>query len=110
MPRVRRCAPLAISTVQLFDAFCMYPCVPLGALSVMSATCSELVLAELIDKVEAGTWTRVTGWVNSLNHSGDEARRAAATAAHELHIAGVSVQHVSGIDACSVRDINDAYG
>jgi len=76
----------------------------------MSATCSELVLAELIDKVEAGTWTRVTGWVNSLNHSGDEARRAAAAAAHELHIAGVSVQHVSGIDACSVRDINDAYG
>ena len=96
--------------MQLLDAFYMYPCVPLGALSVVSATSSELVVAELIEKIEAGTWMRVTGWVNSLNQSGNEARRAAAAAAHELHLAGVTVQHVSGIAACNVRDISDAYG
>jgi hypothetical protein len=88
----------------------MYPCVPLGALSVVSATSSELFVAELIEKVENGAWEGLTGWLNSLNQSGKEARSRAAAAAHALHLAGVSVQHVTGIDACGVRDMNDVYG
>ncbi len=88
----------------------MYPCVPLGALSVVSSTSSELFVAELIEKVETGAWERLTAWMNSLNQSGEEARRRAAAAAHALHLAGVTVQHVAGIDDCGVRDINDVYG
>ena len=88
----------------------MYPCVPLGAISVISASASERLVVDLIQKVEAGTWDSVTGWVNSLNQSGEEARRRAAASAHELRLAGVSVQHVDGIEACSLRDINDVYG
>lgn len=83
---------------------------PLGALSVFSAASSELLVAELIEKVEAGTWENVTGWLGSLNQRGEEARRRAAASAHALHLAGVDVQHVSGFDACRVRDINDVYG
>ncbi len=88
----------------------MYPSVPLGALSVVSASSSEHLVVDLIQKVEAGTWEGVTGWVNSLKQSGGEARRRAAASAHELRVAGVSVRHVDGIESCSLRDINDMYG
>jgi hypothetical protein len=93
-----------------FAYLCRYPCVPLGAISVVSAASSELLVAELIEKVEARTWECVTGWLGSLNQRGEETRRKAAASAHALHLAGVCVQHVSGIDACSVRDINEVYG
>ena len=98
------------SSFQQLTLLCMYPCVPLGALSVVSATSSELLIAELIEKQEAGTWECVTGWLNSLNERGKEARRQAAASAHALHLSGVQVRHVSGIDTCRVRDINDVYG
>jgi hypothetical protein len=88
----------------------MYPCVPLGSLSVISATTSERLVAELIEKVETGTWEGLTGWLNSLSESSGEVRRRAAAAAHELHVAGVAVQHVAGIDGSSVRDVDDVYG
>jgi hypothetical protein len=88
----------------------MYPCVALGALSVTSATCSEALIAELIQKVETGAWNDVAAWTSSLNRQGDQARKAASSSAHELHMAGVAVRHVSGIDNCSVRDIHDVCG
>jgi hypothetical protein len=103
-------APLQSFLSVYSNTLCMYPCVPLGALSVVSATSSELFVAELIEKVEKGTWEGLTGWLNSLNQSGMEARSRAAAAAHALHLAGVAVQHVTGIDACGVRDINDVHG
>ncbi len=93
-----------------FIPLCRYPCVPLGALSVISASSSELLVAELIEKVESGTWEYVTGWLGSLNERGEEARRRAAASSHALRLSGVDVQHVSGFDACTVRDIDDVYG
>ena len=88
----------------------MYPCVPLGTLSVISATSSERLVAELIEKVETGAWEGLTGWLSSLSQSSGDVRRKAAAAAHELHMAGVAVQHVAGIDACGLRDVDDVYG
>jgi hypothetical protein len=76
----------------------------------VSASSSELLIAELIEKQETNTWESVAEWLTGLNEGGKAARRQAAASAHALHLAGVEVRHVSGIDTCRVRDINDVYG